>query len=472
MINFIKKGNAALKVSDYSAAMKCYTQAIVGYPDLAKIISANISYTRKKYQSSRSLREKKRVVVCCWDLSHNAAGRAYMLAELYKTFADVEMMGFIFPALGKDVWEPIRTSSMVTHSLILDDESQLVQKSIALVAANPCDIVHLSKPRFPNIVLGFLYKIIWGSKVIFDIDDEELAFVGAAVPDVTKGILGLPLELPNFRNLHGREWTEIAVSLVNTFDAVTVSNPVLQMRYSGVIIRHARNEKFFYLKSGMKVLSRKKFDIHQDKKVILFFGTPRRHKGLIEVARLIARLNRDDLVFVIVGNFDDNRLKSELVDICGKWIIFFNNQPFDSIPDVLGIADLCVLYQDPKSEIAANQVPAKLTDALAMEVPVLATSTLALKDIEAAGAFMPITVATLERSVIDLLYDEDKINEIKSKGRLYFESELSFKKNASLLKELASSISARELPTSVDYVVNSLLSGSGIAPDFFNSYNK
>ncbi|MBS0015519.1 MAG: glycosyltransferase, partial [Arthrospira sp. SH-MAG29] len=73
--------------------------------------------------------------------------------------------------------------------------------------------VHLSKPRIPNIVLGLLYKLVWGARVIVDIDDEELAFVKAEATVDWR-------ELPPLRDLDSQEWTEIAAGLAQEFDKV------------------------------------------------------------------------------------------------------------------------------------------------------------------------------------------------------------------------------------------------------------
>jgi hypothetical protein len=50
-------------------------------------------------------------------------------------------------------------------------------QAIDLVSAHPFDLVHLSKPRFPNILLGLLYRLLWDAQILVDIDDDELAFV-------------------------------------------------------------------------------------------------------------------------------------------------------------------------------------------------------------------------------------------------------------------------------------------------------
>ena len=39
--------------------------------------------------------------------------------------------------------------------------------------AHPYDLVHLSKPRAPNIIFGLLYKLIWDAMILVDVDDER-----------------------------------------------------------------------------------------------------------------------------------------------------------------------------------------------------------------------------------------------------------------------------------------------------------
>ncbi|MDT9206302.1 tetratricopeptide repeat protein, partial [Limnospira sp. PMC 1243.20] len=125
-------------------------------------------------------KERPRVGVCGWELSHNAAGRAYTLAQLYGGFAEVELIGCLFPKYGGQVWEPIRGGEIRCHTIRVEDEGRFVEQALGLVWAHPYEVVHLSKPRMPNIILGLLYKLVWGARVIVDIDDEELIFVRAS----------------------------------------------------------------------------------------------------------------------------------------------------------------------------------------------------------------------------------------------------------------------------------------------------
>ncbi|MDT9270895.1 MAG: glycoside hydrolase family 99-like domain-containing protein [Limnospira sp. PMC 1234.20] len=378
-------------------------------------------------------KERPRVGVCGWELSHNAAGRAYTLAQLYGGFAEVELIGCLFPKYGGQVWEPIRGGEIRCHTIRVEDEGRFVEQALGLVLAHPYEVVHLSKPRMPNIIFGLLYKLVWGARVIVDIDDEELIFVRASEPVDLRELLESGEGLPKWKHLQGKEWTRIAVGLVREFDGVTVSNRALQERYGGVVIRHARDEARFVPSADLKRRSRERFGIAQDKKVVLFFGTPRKHKGLVTTARALGSLGRKDVVFAIIGDFPDGKLKEELQGIPGVDYVFVGNQPFESIPDVVAVGDICVLLQDVGSEVSQFQIPAKLSDALGMGLVVLLSETAAVADVIESGAVVPVAEGDLPAVLGRVLSDEAECNKFRVRGRELLAAEFGFGVNGSRL---------------------------------------
>ncbi|ULB45195.1 tetratricopeptide repeat protein, partial [Limnospira fusiformis KN01] len=381
-------------------------------------------------------KERPRVGVCGWELSHNAAGRAYTLAQLYGGFAEVELIGCLFPKYGGQVWEPIRGGEIRCHTIRVENEGRFIEQALGLVLAHPYEVVHLSKPRMPNIILGLLYKLVWGARVIVDIDDEELIFVRASEPVDLRELLESGERLPKWKHLQGKEWTRIAVGLVREFDGVTVSNRALQERYGGVVIRHARDEARFVPSADLKRRSRERFGIAQDKKVVLFFGTPRKHKGLVTTARALASLGRKDVVFAIIGDFEDGKLKEELQGIPGVDYVFVGNQPFESIPDVVAVGDICVLLQDADFRVSQFQIPAKLSDALGMGLVVLLSETAAVADVIESGAVVPVAEGDLPAVLDRVLSDEAECNKFRVRGRELLAAEFGFGVNGSRLAEV------------------------------------
>ncbi|MDT9190220.1 MAG: tetratricopeptide repeat protein, partial [Limnospira sp. PMC 894.15] len=381
-------------------------------------------------------KERPRVGVCGWELSHNAAGRAYTLAQLYGGFAEVELIGCLFPKYGGQVWSPIRGSEIPCHTIRVEDEGRFIEQALGLVLAHPYEVVHLSKPRMPNIILGLLYKLVWGARVIVDIDDEELTFVKASEPVDLREFLESGEGLPQWKHLQGTEWTRIAVGLVREFDGVTVSNRALQERYGGVVIRHARDEARFVPSDDRKRGSREGFGIAQDKKVVLFFGTPKEYKGLVATARALGSLGRKDVVFAIIGDFPDGKLKEELQGIPGVDYVFVGNQPFESIPDVVAVGDICVLLQDADFRVSQFQIPAKLSDALGMGLVVLLSETAAVADVIESGAVVPVAEGDLPAVLDRVLSDEAECNKFRVRGRELLAAEFGFGVNGSRLAEV------------------------------------
>lgn len=444
----LKLGNIAMRAGQPEQAIRHFLDALAAMPGLAKTIEPNLAMARKKYRAQRSSAAKPSVAVCGWELAHNCAGRVYTLAMLYETFADVEIIGSLFPKWGHQIWEPIRDTPIAKHSFVVENEAKFIDQAIQLVAAHPYDIVHLSKPRAPNIFFGILYKLIWDAKVLMDIDDEELAFVKADAPISVDDYLQQHGKLPDLKDLPGKDWTRLAVGLAKEFDGITVCNTALQQRYGGDIIRHARDEKLFKPSPELKRQSRDKYGIPQDKKVVLFFGTPREHKGLIETAQAIAELKRSDVLFCIAGDFADPSLKKKLQDIKGCPFVFLPNQPFKAIPEVVSVADCCVLMQDETSLATKFQTPAKLTDALAMGVPVLTNSATALESSQNLQGVSKVTLDTLRDTLNNVLFDEALARNLQNKALQLFNADMTIGANAPKLTNLLKTAHSSEVDKS------------------------
>ncbi len=235
----LTKGNAALRTGHYAEAIRNYAQVLIDMPDFGKHISINLTLAKKKYHTSRQSVEKQRVAVCGWELAHDTADRVHTLARCYETFAETEIIGCLFPNWGRKIWEPIRETPIAKHAFIVEDESRFIEQAIALVAAHPYDIVHLISPRAPNIFLGILYKLIWDAKVLMDIEDKELAFVEAETPISIDDYLKQHGQLPEIRDLTGKDWTRIAAGMAKEFDGVTVCNGESTRQLQQAVSRHA-----------------------------------------------------------------------------------------------------------------------------------------------------------------------------------------------------------------------------------------
>lgn len=404
-MSLLKQANKAFRNKSFRSARDLYQQFIQNNPHFAPLISANLRLAEKRAgQPSSSSRPK--VLVCGWNLAQNAAGRVATLAQLYSHQADVGIIGTFFKEWGPtEIWPPIRNLPLKIATITIENHSRFLPVAMEMVAQNPCELLHLSKPRFPNLLIGLLYKAIWNCTMLLDIDDEELAFVPATEPlSIDDFIKAFP-SAPDTSNLLDANWTRLTVGLAGAFDGVTVVNSALQQRYGGQIIRHTRCAKAFQPSAQRRRSSRADLKLADRDRVVLFLGTPRAHKGLVETAKAIASSRKKETLFLVVGDFppEAQLLKAEIESIPGLRYRFIGDQPFDRIPEILAAADLCVLLQDSTNLAARFQTPAKLTDAMAMGLPVLAEKTPALEDLAGEGAFQVVDRQSLASALKNAL---------------------------------------------------------------------
>jgi glycosyltransferase involved in cell wall biosynthesis len=379
---------------------------------------------------------RPRVAVVAWDLSHNPVGRALALAEVASHHADCEIVGPYFSRYGEDLWGPLRESSRTfdirgyaAHSFYT-----FLEGAIRLVAEKPCDVAWISKPRLPSMLIGFLYKLMYGASVLLDIDDDELSFVGAEEPVSLDDFLA-NCTPSDWREPFGKRWTQLAASLIGFADAVTVCNPVLQQRFGGTLIRHTRNSKPFDAALAKRDSLRAEFGFSDSDKVILFLGTPRRHKGVLEIAQALNVLADPSAVLCVIGTVADPAFKKELEAFRSTRIVFHEDQPFSRVADLNAMADFVCILQDPANAIANYQTPAKLTDALAAGTVVLATPVPPVADLMEPGRIVAVQREDLVDALRRAISGEFGGAEAAAERRAFFRAELATEANAKRAQE-------------------------------------
>ena len=411
---------------DWQACIRQFSSALKYKSKLTRPQADMFNYAKEKYKK-QSISEGKKIAVCGWDLSHNAAGRVLTLAELYQYCdKDVSIIGCIVSTnhrRPRNLWEPMKLSDIPCEYITVKNTSDLIAKAFDFVSSHPFDIVHLSKPRLPNLIIGRLYQLIWNANIIMDIDDEELGFRKPSESD---------LLIDSIENIRSNYWLVRSVYLSNAFDAITVSNTALQLRYSGTVIPHVRDANKFIPSKILSSTMREKHGILPSQKVVLFFGTPKPHKGLVETAHAISEIPEVKPLFLIIGDFIDQCFKERLASIKGVDFKFLPNQPYHLISDFVAIGDICVILQDPDSLISEHQLPAKLIDALAMGLTVISTQTPALKPLIEAGAVIATDKYKLPLILMQALSEPSR----SAFNRNYFAHNLSTQAFSPILKSV------------------------------------
>jgi glycosyltransferase involved in cell wall biosynthesis len=382
------------------------------------------------------------MAVVTWCLAHNPAGRAMVLAEVAAPHAQCEIVGPIFPAYGEDLWPPLRESSrdVEVHGFVAPTFAAFLEGAIRLVMERPCEIAWVSKPRLPGMIIGFLYKHIHGASVILDIDDDELAFVRADQPLSLDEFLR-DHSPPDWREPYARRWTQLAVGMIAYADAISVCNPVLQRKYGGTIVRHARGARQFEQARLKRGAVRKEFGFSDSDKIVLFLGTPRRHKGVLDVARALGALADPRAVFCIIGTIRDKELRKELESFTNVRLALHPDQPYSRLAELNAMADVVCVLQDPSDPISQSQTPAKLTDAIATGTTILATLVPPVLDLVEGGGIISVSEKNLVEALAAALSKSDE--HTAEARRTYFHAELSIEANASRAREIIEAARAK-----------------------------
>jgi glycosyltransferase involved in cell wall biosynthesis len=298
----------------------------------------------------------------CFDLSENSLGRAALLARTLARHHPVTLVG---PAKQETIWFPLRDLGLPTKTFPWKRYPSFVSVIRQMMRAMDGDVLFACKLRPTSFGVGLLKKWISGKPLIVDIDDWELGFYYRA------GFWGRVGRFLNFSNPNGLPHTWLMERLVNFADEITVSNKFLENRFSGTLLYHCRDTT---------ILDPEKFDADRakeklgvkNKKVVMFLGTPRKHKGVDDLVLAMNKIDDPDVRLVIIGA--DDGVKSFSGDCLMKkdQLVVLPMIPFKDLPEHLAAADVVVIPQRDTSD-TVGQMPAKIFDAMAMAKPIVST---------------------------------------------------------------------------------------------------
>lgn len=380
-----------------------------------------------------------KVLTISWDTRHNCLGRAYILHELARrVYGHATLFGFSFDHFGNRIWEPLAEKE--NEMIILkgpESAEELFSVCDAQAKCFDVDLVIVSKPRLPSLLLGCLIKQKHNCPMIIDIDDHEMGFVNDREARTFQGMSNLQMILEAKARMNEKPfsgfWTTFSHKLIAQADEILTSNTALQDLYGGLVIPHVRpsvDSGLAQEKEPIKVLN------FGSSKIIMFLGTPRKHKGVIELARATKNLEDPNTLLVFIGSFKEKWLEEAVRKESPTNSQFIQDVPFASIADYLGQATIVVLLQDTKSSISKFQLPAKAIDALRQSIQIIATRTTPLTmlaDMGFKGIRFIDDISDLE-AAIKLSLAQPLSNEDKKFNQRLFNEFLSYDKGVKTLK--------------------------------------
>jgi glycosyltransferase involved in cell wall biosynthesis len=320
-----------------------------------------------------------KVSVLCFDVSDNAAGRAHLLARLLAPIADVEVVG---PRHGAGVWAPVSADGVRYVDVPASRLPSFAGAVPALLRAADGDLLYASKPRLGSAGIGLLKRRLGRRPLLLDVDDWEVGFF------LRGGAWGTAGRALNWANPRGLPWTWLMERAARGADAVTVASRFLQERFGGTLIPHVRDTDAWRPgMSGDPGEIRKRLGL-SDKRIVMFLGTAREHKGVDDLAAAMDGLRRPDLALALVGTDPGSPGGRRLLARYPN-LLLVPPIPFAEVPRYVEAADVIAVPQRDTPD-TRGQVPAKLFDAMAMARPIVSTHVSMIPEIlEGCGLVVP-----------------------------------------------------------------------------------
>ena len=305
----------------------------------------------------------------CFDLSDNSLGRVAILAKTLARHHQVELVG---PAKQGKIWYPLQDLDLPIKSFPWNRYPAFVPTIRQMMLAIDGDVLFACKLRPTSFGVGLMKKWTSGKPLLVDIDDWELGFFYRA------GFWGRVGRFLNFSNPNGLPHTWLMEKLVNFADGITVSNGFLQNRFSGTLLYHCRDTSLLDPDKFDRDGAKEKLGV-KNKKVVMFLGTPRAHKGVEDLAEAMNKIDDPDACLVIIGAEDGlGGLREKLAK--EDRLVLLPMIPFRDLPEHLAAADVVVIPQRKTSD-TVGQMPAKIFDAMAMAKPIVSTRVSDIPDV-------------------------------------------------------------------------------------------
>jgi len=273
--------------------------------------------------------------------------------------------------------------------------------------------------------VSLIKRRLSGTPVILDVDDDELA---QTLPGRQARFVA------RLRNPIGYDTTRILDRWRRSADATFCVSDYLRQRYGGVIVPHGVNAGAFDPETVDRPTVRRDLGFHDSQVVFGFIGTPRPAKGIELLADVLKAVDDPSIRLLVVGAVDDDPIVAKLRSEHGDMLKLLPMQPLPELPKLLAATDVVAIPQLPMLE-SLGQMPAKLTDAMAMGKPIIAS---ALADIpkllDGCGLLIePGSAEDLLNQVRWVLANREAAREMGLRARRKFQQELTLEAMATVM---------------------------------------
>lgn len=279
-----------------------------------------------------------RLLLVTPNFENNSTGRTFCLWALARHLG---LRTRVIGVNGRQVWSPVADGDFAAACEVLTPMADDERTRRLTAAVRWADVVVAVKPLPTSFGLVAPIAGVNRRPLVVDVDD----------PDIEYRLRWQPLRRRVKARLTGRRALLLRLRDALPAYPLMVSNPVLQQRYGGVVIPHARPSR--------------PAPSHRDRPqlTIRFVGSVQEHMGVDVLRRAVAKVQSAGFRLEVTDRSPrDSR----------SWESWLGRTTFADGQSLVEGADLVVLPSLPRSWSLA-QLPAKLVDAMMFGRPVIAS---------------------------------------------------------------------------------------------------
>jgi glycosyltransferase involved in cell wall biosynthesis len=346
-------------------------------------------------------------------LASNGIARAWILAQLLQRHYEVEMIGRLREGESVFPW-------FADYPYTVVRKNGLSQAIHAMERRITGDVVLAYGVAMTSFGAGLLAKLRRRIPLVLDMPEWEVHDHFRWKTRARRaGMIARNLVGGGWTNGHSFKYRYVLDHLTHLADERLVCCEFLKQRYGGVLLPQGAETSRFDPARFDKQAMRRKWGLPEDATLLFFGGNPQPNKGLEEtIAALHALEGTVKARLVVVGRDASHPYTKKIMALAGDKVIGLGPQPFDLMPELLATADIVPLPQTPEPK-SRGYIPAKMYEAMAMALPVIASDLCDIPVIlEGCGYIVPAGDSRAVRATIEhLLTHPDEARETGRRAR-------------------------------------------------------
>ena len=348
------------------------------------------------------------ITILCSDVSMNCLSRSLTLAEILAQKRQVQIIGFACDDKNL-IWPPARSAQVPVIKLEygLVRRWHMVKREIKAIIDQSLLIICKPKLNSMGLALSAGYS---PEECILDINDWELGLI--IKTKRTDGKYNIVDLMSNLLSPNSALLLRYYESRIKYFPHKIVNNRWLQQRYGGELVYDVRDTDRLNPENYDKGSIRRELGL-DDRQWIIFAGTPRWHKGVMNIIYALDGIKGNEPPGLMLCGGRKHREVDDLINVAGQTLgksRFRYIPPYDRFEAgrYLAAADIACIPSLLSSH-AVGQVPTKLFEAMAMGLPLVTSAICDMPDlIEGIGIPVPPgDVGALGAAIEKLAKDPD-----------------------------------------------------------------